>query len=128
MYHYTDINALSNIITNRELWLTHASFLNDHTEGQELFTLLTEIFQSEPNIIKLLKFVDKTSEAYCLSFSQDKDLLSQWRGYCPGVGGYNIAINDNIFELPLKIIDRKKKRFTYHKILRKYLIHRLMIY
>lgn len=113
MYHYTDITALTNIVENNELWLTHIDYLNDHTEGQELYKILCGIFKDEPNIIKLLDFVDRTNEAYCLSFSTEPNLLSQWRGYCPSTGGYNIGFIDNIFQLPFEIFDKDDKRAEY---------------
>lgn len=113
MYHYTDIGAVANIVEHNELWLTNAEYLNDHTEGEELYLMMSEIFEDEPNIIKLLDFVNLTTETYCLSFSLEKDLLSQWRGYCPSFGGYNLGFSNNLFQLPLKIIDGNDKECKY---------------
>lgn len=105
MYHYTDVAALTNILEHNELWLTHTDFLNDSTEGIELYNYLCEEFKDNPHIIKLLDFVDRTKETYCVSFSKENNLLSQWRGYCPDSGGYNIGFKKDIFSSELNVID-----------------------
>lgn len=114
MYHYTDVSALYNIMKENELWLTHAGFLNDSTEGGELFTLYKDTIKIDPNILKILNYLENTHETYCLSFSTEKDLLSQWRGYCPQVGGYNLEFDDNILDHSnISINDANNKTAKY---------------
>ena len=94
-YHYTDINGLYGILLNKQLWLTDSRFLNDHTEGTEIFSYLEKAFEKlgvSGNDLKLTmkKFSDLSVglDSYTTSFSTEADLLSQWRGYCPSDGGY----------------------------------------
>lgn len=45
MFHYTDLTAAKGILEAGEIWMTHASFLNDKEEirnGYELFRKLSE--------------------------------------------------------------------------------------
>ena len=70
--------------------MTHASYLNDASEGKELRTILDEMaLPSE--VYKILDYIDKYYETYICSFSENGDLLSQWRGYCPDGEGYAIG-------------------------------------
>ena len=98
-----------------ELWLTHAGFLNDSTEGGELSILYRDTIKIDPNILKILNYLENTYETYCLSFSTKKDLLSQWRGYCPQVGGYNLEFKDNILmhSQSTTIIDAGNRTINY---------------
>jgi hypothetical protein len=38
-----------------------------------------------------------TPNTFVISFSENRDVLSQWRGYCPN-GGYNIAFSPNAWD------------------------------
>ncbi|SFC56618.1 DUF2971 domain-containing protein [Pseudoalteromonas denitrificans] len=89
-YHYTDASTALKILTNNELWLTHTKYLNDSNEGIDVLIYLERYIKNK-EILKLLKFIDSRTEAYTCSFSKKKDLLSQWRGYCPPEEGYAIG-------------------------------------
>lgn len=102
LYHYTDLNALVGIIRVGELWLTNVGFLNDHMEYtvgrghikrklREFVELVTEKV-SKYKLGYDFDFVDAIFDrpVYLTSFCMEKDLLSQWRGYCPSSGGYAI--------------------------------------
>ncbi|PHS65451.1 MAG: hypothetical protein COB09_06765 [Thalassobium sp.] len=108
-YHYTDINGLYSILLNKKLWLTDSRFLNDHTEGTEIFSYLEKAFEKlgvNGSDLKLTmkKFSDLSIgiDSYTTSFSTEADLLSQWRGYCPSSGGYCLgfkSLDRNQFEV-----------------------------
>lgn len=108
MYHYTDANALINIVSKRELWLTHSDYLNDYNEGKCFDSIFKNLLKDFPDIINLLNFIELTTETYCLSFSEKGDVLSQWRGYCPSQGGYSLGFEDNILSSPFSIIGAAK--------------------
>ncbi|MFA0813807.1 DUF2971 domain-containing protein [Microbulbifer epialgicus] len=105
IYHYTDINGLHGIIGEGEFWLTDNRFLNDHTEGQYAQNILNK-FSDEIlrdcnknyalNIFSQLNQesqANKKGRVYVGSFSE-KNILSQWRGYCPKEGGYCIGFDE----------------------------------
>jgi len=89
-FHYTDASTALKILSNNELWLTHTNYLNDKSEGLDILTYLKRYIKTK-EILALLKFIDSRTETYTCSFSKQKDLLSQWRGYCPPEEGYAIG-------------------------------------
>lgn len=111
-YHYTDINGFMGIMQNKELWASNTRFLNDETECLEGLLLAQEITReySEACTDKAKKFlssfhkvvqdrIDKGSKKnfYSISFCEDGDLLSQWRGY--GIkGGISIGFDLTYYE------------------------------
>jgi predicted RNA-binding protein len=112
VYHYTDINGLKGIIDSKNIWATHSSFLNDGKEikyGDELMSeYISERMQLSdinPFIVKLyqellgLKYDGPPSIAkawdddiYIASFSENGNLLDQWRAYAANGYGYSIGI------------------------------------
>jgi hypothetical protein len=117
-YHYTDAATALKILTNQELWLTHTSFLNDANEGSDLLKHLSKHIENQ-DILKLLYFIDTRTDAYSCSFSKQKDLLSQWRGYCPPEEGYAIGFKspdkfrDFMCDDGLSIVGAPTKDDTY---------------
>ena len=82
LYHYTDLDAISSIIKNREIWLFDAANLNDTSEGMVLYKKLIEIADSKQvrnNIIEAHTLL--TQNTYISSFSIFGNLLTLWRGY-----------------------------------------------
>ncbi len=105
VYHYTGVEPLTKIITNKELWFTDRSFLNDRSEGMLPLEICEEVIREidlEGNIkaalIKELKvkkdnLYKSTERVYVLSFSIDSDSLCLWNYYTKGdsVRGFNIG-------------------------------------
>ncbi len=58
-YHYTSIDALYNIVSNRTFWLANAKSSNDKTEGnfslEEFETLLKDAYEKNGNSNEILK-------------------------------------------------------------------------
>lgn len=100
--HYTDLAGLQGIIERRQLWLSHAAFLNDPEELRHGIKRADRVLQ------KLIKEADGTDasdgrlklvsdiardfakfqppDAYIACFCRRSDLLSQWRGYASRQG------------------------------------------
>lgn len=99
LFHYTDIAAVSSILQNKTLWLTHAEFLNDSEELhdgvrhiKECLVHMEGVAGFEPDEKKALAFIIKSlselfdsqfdeDPLYTCSFSRSSNLLSQWRAY-----------------------------------------------
>lgn len=105
IYHYSDANALRSIIENKELWLTGHEYMNDVQEFDDGFQLLKvkirEYFVSaniashdQATIEHIISRLE-TTLAFSCSFSNEPDLLSQWRSYCPEDGGFSIGFDQN---------------------------------
>lgn len=108
--NYTDSNALISILSSGKLWATNIKFLNDEQEFVHALGLVKEILNNSRkktkvnhgNLHQYRSFIDQvmnslddldelhSEDIFTCSFSEEKDLLSQWRGYCRGVHGYCI--------------------------------------
>jgi hypothetical protein len=111
LYHYTSLEGLLGILginssQPQSIWATNILYLNDASELNYALELLKEQicnFQKGPvNVLapggmffqKLMELIEGENFIptgplgyYVCSFSQEEDLLSQWRGYCPkGIG------------------------------------------
>lgn len=109
--HYTSIPGLIGIIRDNSLWATNIRFLNDEQEFKHALDLVknlipnSRITKEQPDnalhkqfiegIQKELKSLDsyKSDSVFTLSFSEETDLLSQWRGYCVANTGYCIEFD-----------------------------------
>ncbi|QZN96714.1 DUF2971 domain-containing protein [Symbiopectobacterium purcellii] len=92
LYHYTDLNGLNGIVEHHSLWATNLYFLNDEEEmhhGLKAFENTLEHLKEDlsEKSIKILRDTlagHRLFQARCnynISFCQEPDLLSQWRGY-----------------------------------------------
>ena len=105
IFHYTSQTGLLGIVRANDIWGTNIHYLNDKSEfahaiseaksviagrkndasNRQLFDLIT----SKLNSIRKLNI-------FVTSFSEEFDLLSQWRGYCPQGGGYSVGFEYKI--------------------------------
>ena len=105
LYHYTSIEGFKGIIDSKQIWATAADYLlNDPTEITIAKTIASKKLKERKNDFSgRNKLYDKckttiassdTSKEYqfVCSFSSEKDLLSQWRAYCPQ-GGVSIGFS-----------------------------------
>ncbi len=107
LYHYTNNNGLLGILSSKEFWSTNCRFMNDYSEMDHGFIIAKQVIEDEisnnsNNIIKefLKKFLQMflrpawyAFDVYVTSFSENGDLLSQWRGYGESGNGYSIGFN-----------------------------------
>ncbi len=108
LYHYTSGRGLKGIIENRELWATHIYYLNDHSEYVGTFDLVTRLLPRRTVIRELLPSVPHLHKAvmqlhpyergrppsiFVTCFSEDRDDLSQWRGYTKPGDGYALGFD-----------------------------------
>lgn len=109
LYHYTTQNGFLGIIDSRTLWAGNVYFMNDaaemkHAAGVAIdrvnvlarkspdISLLAEAIVHE--LIRLEEF-----PVFCVSFSESRDLLSQWRAYA-NESGIALAFNpDELTEI-----------------------------
>jgi hypothetical protein len=97
IYHYTNQTGLLGIVTNSCIWATKAHYQNDAKELEHTLDLsrgvIETLLHANPGaeVERLLRAMNRTAESlksiniFVCSFSAHKDMLSQWRGYCPGL-------------------------------------------
>ncbi|TDR52029.1 hypothetical protein DFP85_1142 [Halomonas ventosae] len=122
--HYTNQNGMMGIVGSEALRATNIKYLNDEHEFQHALDLIRKIMpetrfeQHHPDYSKYLEYIEaiekkiqaldnyKSDSIFTVSFTEETDLLSQWRGYCPGNNGFCISIDaDGIYEEACKIFN-----------------------
>jgi hypothetical protein len=110
IYHYTSQDGLVKILNTKVLWASHILYLNDHKEFQHAFELTKEKLEGALSNCKstvrraTLKRCHEeldhfeTCAAFVASFSEDGDLLSQWRGYGGDGNGFAIGFDRFILD------------------------------
>src|SRR5579871_5263735 len=104
LYHYTTQQGLLGIIGNKDIWATHTQYLNDIREYRHALDLVTEelstrsLAATDDATIKYLTAMKKLislnleSINVCVcSFSENGDVLSQWRAYGGAASGFAIG-------------------------------------
>ena len=109
LFHYTTPVGLLGISRSKKFWATDIRFLNDKKEFQHTLDIthsILEKFYEVNNNPKRLEGLDYdfiehlriklgrkwNPEVYVASFTEEGDLLSQWRAYCPK-GGFSIGFH-----------------------------------
>ena len=112
LFHYTSPIGLLGIAQEKTIWASDIRFLNDKKEFQHSLDITHSIIESfykvnnEPSKLKGLAydFIEYlrinlrkkwNPRVYVASFTEEGDLLSQWRGYCPK-GGFSLGFSSNL--------------------------------
>lgn len=105
IYHYTTCEGLFGIVQSQAIWATDVFYLNDSQEfrhgiglAKDRLKMLRENATDKQMKIDLYDLSQHLEElrpgnckpVYVCSFSEQADVLSQWRAYCRG-GGFAIG-------------------------------------
>lgn len=96
IYHYTDTKGLIGLVESGCIWATHVNRLNDSSENNHGFNLVTnyvranEAKSSKPLFEKALLELQRV-DTYVACYSTADDLLSQWRNYTGKQVGYSLG-------------------------------------
>ena len=110
LFHYTDLNGLRGIVTEHNLWLTHALYCNDEAEVKlgikvardQIHALLKESDASAPKK-EYLEALDEVLKeppregVYICCFCENGDELTQWCAYGANGNGVSVQIDPNAF-------------------------------
>lgn len=123
LFHFTNIEALTNIIKTNTLWATHCQYLNDLMELKDFERLLNDLlkvesekFQQYINVffetIYIALFEKLREKTYIISFTKNNDSIPMWRDY--GKKGVVLEFDASIMIETIKvdeiiIIDRNTK-------------------
>lgn len=105
IYHYTSQTGLLGILKNKCVWATNTHYQNDSKEFQHALELskgAIEVLRNhnppteEERLLRAMKRTLNSIQGvniFVSSFSEHKDMLSQWRGYCPHGNGFSIGFD-----------------------------------
>jgi Protein of unknown function (DUF2971) len=105
LFHYTNSAGLMGILKDRAMIATHSSFVNDEKEMSHGLSVARSIYQErsaggEPFVESVLRLIDGFDGSppeeffpYIACFSEERDQLSQWRGYGSDEGAVSIGFS-----------------------------------
>lgn len=107
LWHYTDSAGTLGILRSSTLWATHALYMNDASELRYALPMLRAAIDAVEHdhaaerhvehVMSALRMMlagdDADPEVYVVCFCENGDLLSQWREYGRGGGGYAIGFD-----------------------------------
>ncbi len=87
LYHYTSQENFLKLFYSKSLWFTDLQYLNDSQEYDYAIGKIKEIILENYNS-ELFRdnFSFYSKPIYTFSFTEKRDSLSQWRGYCSNGG------------------------------------------
>jgi len=99
--HYCGSQVFLSFLERKKLWLTSLSQSNDSLEGawviKHWLSRFTPRTESERDLRKgysvLLDEVKRSYVALGTCFSEEPDLLSQWRGYAENGAGFSLTFD-----------------------------------
>ncbi len=110
--HYTSLDAFLEIVRTKTIWASKIQYLNDEQDFRYAGEIIRQYIEGIKSTLDPAErgFVELMSQrlsglwnvnVYVASFSEQDDLLSQWRGYCPPGKGINIGFTAEDLEIPL---------------------------
>lgn len=110
LYHYTSQDGLLGIVKTRTIWASKIQYLSDSQE----FALALDLARVALNerqsagsssseselIIRMIADIERKEMVnICVcSFSEEGDMLSQWRGYCSPGPGFALGFKSTILQ------------------------------
>jgi hypothetical protein len=105
LFHYTTQCGLLGILESDSIWATKIQYLNDSSEFAFTLSLARDVLRERSYesgdigkrarcLLESIDSIELLNICVC-SFSQDHDLLSQWRAYGGGTTGYAIGFSSD---------------------------------
>ncbi len=121
LFHYTSAEGLYGIFKDQTVWATDSRFLNDSEEIHFSSRLVLSLFEKSLKghqdlylILDILKHeLSVKFYPFVFSLSEDGDLLSQWRAYCPKSGGFALGFKKSEIDEICKVQNYNLKRCLY---------------
>jgi hypothetical protein len=108
LFHYTSAAGVLGILHKGSVWASMLHYMNDGQEFGYALELTRELLQRQLGNTEDDSECKKTCEEYLttierlavfiFSLSEQRDLLSQWRAYCPPEGGYAVGFRTKELE------------------------------
>ena len=94
--YYCSEHVFLSFLENKQLWLTSLSQSNDAAEGHWMRNYWLDLFKREQRLARrgaalCMDIASRDCLALGVCFSEERDLLSQWRGYAADGAGFSIT-------------------------------------
>ena len=137
VYHYTSAQGLIGIIESKSLWASSMQYSNDRTELRHAVSLIRGLLELHLKMERgpwndlygaLIDAVPLFSDFHInvCSFSEEGDLLSQWRGYCPKGIGFSLGFDPEIMERQAKKQDSRLMKCVYDDCLQRNICEKII--
>ena len=102
IYQYCSTKIFMKIIEKKELWLTDISKMNDSAEEKWAISLIKKVYEDNENTSELYpqdcfagvaNSLTECSRKFISCFSEDADILSQWRAYADNGAGFSMGFS-----------------------------------
>ncbi len=147
LFHYTTCPGFIGILGDNCLWATDTRYLNDLEEFKHGVALFQEVLKrveqkkekhdflvNYPECIDELLNVGSRLDGkhtYCVSFTENGNLLSQWRGYARNGGlsigfdpeGLKFSAKNQRFRFMKCLYDEEEKKAFVHEVVDDFLWH-----
>jgi hypothetical protein len=100
-FHYTSPEGLIGIVTGTAIWASDMLSLNDASEAAYPYRLIAEVLDAKhPHVsqehihrfkTQLTEYTFRLYAPFVVCFSEERDLLSQWRAYGNNGEGFALA-------------------------------------
>ncbi len=140
LYHYCNIETFFKIITSKTLWLTDSNNTNDYLENRWINPLIEEYIKEKVDDNNkdwyqqlVMQYNINQPPSFICCFSEEGDLLSQWRAYANNGCGVSIGFNIEYFNsnvrygLPLTIAVYNENSIGLHEVVYERTIQRQII-
>ena len=114
IYHYCSTDTFMNIIKKKQLWLTDISKMDDSAEENWAFSLIKSVYEDNKNTSEIYpqdcfegvaKSLTACSRKFISCFSEEADILSQWRAYADDGAGFSMGFSVEKLKVTKNIIN-----------------------
>ncbi len=114
IYHYCSTDTFMNIIKKKQLWLTDISKMDDSAEENWAFSLIKSVYEDNKNTSEIYpqdcfegvaKSLTACSRKFISCFSEEADILSQWRAYADDGAGFSMGFSVEKLKITKNIIN-----------------------
>lgn len=139
LFHYTSLAGLLGIVGSGSLWASDVRYLNDAAEFERAVSLLRDTLTTRLRHENgpwntfygcLLERIGSAEHppVFAASLSEDGDLLSQWRGYCPPGLGCSIGFDYDTLRLAIERQEFRLVKCVYDPSIHQEVIDELIAY
>lgn len=131
LHHYTDAFGVQGIISSNSLWATATQFSNDLSEIEYAVSVASEVIDEvwgskkkmtpwekvlAQHLVQLFNTpLHRFGQPFIVSFCEDGDLLSQWRGY-GGASGFSLAFSPLSQQDEVKLLSKNGFRTMVKRV------------